>query len=87
MTSSEDLAQGLATAAEIGLKQVPRAPDGREIITDYINPPIPISGFQWMANLEDYDGSEPGAHPIGYGRTEAEAIADLLEQIEGEISR
>lgn len=49
-----------------------------EIITEYVYPPIPIRNFDWSAVTSDY---EPGC-PIGYGRTEAEAIADLLEQLE-----
>ena len=48
----------------------------RLIKTDYIYPPIPIHTMDWVAWYDDLgeDGS-----PYGYGRTEAEAIADLLE--------
>ena len=48
------------------------------IITRNIYPPIPIREFDWTAVTDNYDlGS-----PVGYGRTEQEAIADLLMQIE-----
>lgn len=45
-----------------------------KIITHHEYPPIPIRDFDWVAVTDNY---EPG-HPIGYGRTEAEAIADLI---------
>ena len=46
------------------------------IRTEYVFPPIPMRQFDWSAVFDNY---EPGC-PIGYGRTEKEAIADLLEQ-------
>ena len=52
----------------------------RKILTERIFPPIPDRSFDWSAVLEGYDAGDP----IGYGRTEAEAIADLKEQMEGE---
>lgn len=48
------------------------------ILTHFVYPPIPVRTFDWSAVTEDY---EPGA-PIGYGKTEAEAIEDLQAQIE-----
>ena len=45
--------------------------------TEHIKPPIPIYDFDWCAVEDDY---EPG-RPIGYGRTEQEAIDDLAEQL------
>jgi hypothetical protein len=54
--------------------------DTVKIKTEYVYPPIPLRQFDWSAIDDDtYDG--PGC-PIGAGATEAEAIADLLEQIE-----
>lgn len=47
----------------------------RTIKTDHVYPPIPIREFDWCAW---YDGEEELGH-YGYGRTEAEAIADLEE--------
>jgi hypothetical protein len=48
------------------------------IITRNIYPPIPDRRFDWSAVTDDYDlGS-----PIGYGATEAQAVADLVEQLE-----
>ena len=52
---------------------------GVKIRTDFIFPSIPDRRFDWSAiDEETYDFGKP----IGYGRTEAEAVADLLEQIE-----
>ena len=47
----------------------------RKIITDYWPKPIPVRSYDWSARDDNY---EPGK-PLGYGATEAEAIADLLE--------
>lgn len=43
------------------------------IKTDHIRPPIPSRNFDWTAW---YDGDDEHG-PIGFGATEAEAIADL----------
>jgi hypothetical protein len=53
--------------------------DHSRIVTSYWAKPIPVRQFDWAAS---YDGDEPndaGSMAIGYGRTEAEAIADLLD--------
>jgi hypothetical protein len=50
------------------------------ILTAYDPPPIPIRTSDWSAVTDNYSG-EP-SDPIGYGRTEAEAIADLIYSIE-----
>jgi hypothetical protein len=55
-----------------------------------IFPPIPVRHFDWCAIDEDtYDmtgvdeeGQPYSNHPVGYGRSEAEAIADLKEQLD-----
>lgn len=41
-------------------------------------PPIPMRCFDWLATLEDLNEDSPQ----GWGETEAEAIADLKQQIE-----
>ena len=47
---------------------------------DYWAKPIALRGFDYEATDDErYDG--PG-NPIGHGATEAEAVADLLSQIE-----
>lgn len=52
-----------------------------EIITTHVYPPIPIRSMDWSAVREGY---EPDSRClVGWGRTEAAAIADLLEQEEG----
>lgn len=49
-----------------------------KIITSYDYPPIPIRWLDWSAHL---DGDEEDG-PYGHGKTEAEAIADLKQQLE-----
>lgn len=44
-----------------------------KVVTHYWAKPIPDRRFDWSVVTSDY---EPGA-PIGYGRTEQEAITDL----------
>ena len=46
------------------------------IITRCIMPPIPLRSFDWVAFV---DGQEDG--PTGHGRSEAEALRDLCEQL------
>ena len=52
-----------------------------KIRTDFWMKPIPPRQFDWSATYDDYDGAEDSGNrgQIGYGRTEAEAIADLRE--------
>ena len=56
-------------------------------------PPIPIRSMDWSAVDDDtydcsYDGEDETGHhwtsssPVGHGETQAEAIKDLLEQLE-----
>jgi hypothetical protein len=49
-----------------------------KIKTRFIHPPIPIRNFDWEATRDGYDKGDP----IGFGRTEELAKADLLEQEE-----
>jgi hypothetical protein len=48
----------------------------KEIITLNTCPPIPLRNYDWEAYRDEWDLRDP----IGYGATEEEAIADLLEQ-------
>jgi hypothetical protein len=47
------------------------------IITTYDQKPIPIRIFDWSAVTDNYDINDP----IGYGKTEIEAIKDLIDQL------
>ena len=51
-----------------------------KIITNHVFPPIPQRQFDWAAVFDNY---EPGCH-VGYGRTEQDAKADLIEQWEAD---
>ena len=55
---------------------------GEKIVTDYWPKPIPPRNFDWSAVTVSYDGAEDSRCPIGYGRTERDAIDDLVAQIE-----
>lgn len=53
-----------------------------KIITEYWPKPIPFRGADWIATTDDYDGApDAGRQFMGFGRTEAEAIAQLTEEI------
>lgn len=47
----------------------------RKIVTSHMFPPIPIRDFDWCAH---FDGEEEKGN-YGWGRTEAEAIQDFLD--------
>lgn len=51
---------------------------GTKIVTEFVHPPIPLRQFDWAAVL---DGYEPG-DALGEGRTEDEAVADLIDQLD-----
>jgi hypothetical protein len=47
------------------------------IVTYHAFPPIPVRDFDWQAHRDSDEGGEGRS---GWGRTEADAIADLREQ-------
>jgi len=49
-----------------------------KIIITFVNPPIPMRSFDWSAH---YDGEEE-LGLVGWGRTETEAVIDLVKQKE-----
>lgn len=48
----------------------------RKIITSHVYPPIPIRSHDWCAYFDDLGAD---CSPYGWGRTEAEAKQDLLD--------
>jgi hypothetical protein len=57
---------------------------GHRIVTSFDYPPIPDRNFDWSAVLADYDGAPDAKGTnsmIGRGRTELEAIANLLDML------
>ena len=48
----------------------------RKIVTSQDNPPIPSRNYDWSACRENWDLGDK----IGYGKTELDAINDLLEK-------
>lgn len=62
-----------------GIGRVPETP----IHTENVYPPIPMRQFDWCAYRDGYeppDSEGVGGGNIGWGRTEADAIADLKDQ-------
>ena len=51
---------------------------GRKIVTSPTHSPLPVRQHDWCAH---FDGEEE-AGGYGYGATEAEAVAEFLENIE-----
>lgn len=52
----------------------------RKVVTVYVHPPIPARSSDWQATFDDFDPERND--PIGWGATEAEAIANLHDNAE-----
>jgi hypothetical protein len=48
----------------------------RPVVTSHVYPPIPVRDFDWCAYFDDVGAD---CSPYGWGRTEAEAKQDLLD--------
>ena len=55
--------------------------NGQTIITSHVYPPIPCRNFDWSAHVDELGAD---CSPCGHGATEADAIANLIEQLEDE---
>ena len=55
----------------------------RRIVTEFWAKPIPIRQFDWLAYFDGDEPNDDGQMRQGNGRTEQEAINDLIER-EGE---
>ena len=55
-----------------------------KIVTNHELPPIPDRRFDWSARRDDSEPDDDGHMMQGWGETEQEAIADLLQQEEEE---
>lgn len=54
--------------------------DTLNIITDQTHSSPYVTDFEWTAVWEDYDGAPDAPdYPVGYGRTESDAKAQLIE--------
>jgi hypothetical protein len=54
-----------------------------KVVTNFWLKPVPSRRFDWSAIDDDtYDGAPDSRCPVGYGKTEEDAIADLMQQIE-----
>jgi hypothetical protein len=52
--------------------------NGEHIATSFVFPPIPDRTHDWAAWYDDQNEDSP----VGYGRTEQEAINDLIQNYE-----
>ena len=52
----------------------------RKIVTNFIYPPIPLRQFDWCAHFDDEEPDDEGHMQCGYGKTEQDAIDDLLAE-------
>lgn len=60
-----------------------------KIVTDYWPKPIPLRCYDWTAiDHDSYDGAIDSLtrHQIGFGATEAKAIADLKEKLDHNLT-
>lgn len=57
-------------------------PDGSKVVTANIFPPIPDRRFDWCAYRDGDEPNDNGSMMQGWGRTEQEAIDDLLRLME-----
>lgn len=55
-----------------------KPPMSREIKTNFWMKPIPPREFDWTAWFDGDEPNDDGNMKCGYGRTEGDAIADLL---------
>ncbi len=51
----------------------------RKIVTDFWMKPIPVRQFDWCAYFDGDEPNDEGQMRQGFGRTEAEAILELLD--------
>lgn len=52
----------------------------REIIVDFVYPPIPIREFDWFAYFDGDEPNDDGDMMHGYGKTPLDAIVALLDR-------
>lgn len=58
------------------------AADRGAIKFSFVHPPIPIRRFDWFAHFDNDEPNDQGNMLHGYGATQAEALADLLDNYE-----
>lgn len=77
---ASDCATSIAPAEEPGPCDCAKPEPAKQerVRTSFIQPPIPMRAFDWVAWLEDKEESGP----YGYGRTEHEAKNALAMEIE-----
>jgi len=49
-----------------------------KIVAHFVYPPIPIRTCDWQAVYDDDEPNDDGHMPAGLGRTEADAVLDLI---------
>ena len=49
-----------------------------KVVTQFVYPPIPIRTMDWQAHYDNDEPDDNGQMDCGHGKTEREAIHDLL---------
>lgn len=62
--------------------EIIRTADRGKVNVSFIYPPIPLRQFDWCAYFDNDEPNDEGQMMMGYGRTEIEAIDDLLQHVE-----
>ena len=56
-----------------------------KVMLNHVYPPIPTRQFDWCATFENDEPDDDGNMLAGYGRTQADALNDLLERAEDNL--
>ncbi len=62
-----------------------KAADRGKVNIRFVYPPIPLRQFDWCATFDNDEPDDDGNMLAGYGKTEAEALEDLLTTYEDSI--
>lgn len=83
-TASARIKNGWDVALAVETPVWARGKSRREIVTSYVNPPIPLRQFDYEAIFDGDEGDEFA--PRGFGSTEAEARQDLIDNCDEDES-
>ena len=61
--------------------RIKRANRGKVNIS-FVYPPIPLRQFDWVASFDNDEPDDDGNMLCGFGKTEVEALLDLLDTFE-----
>jgi len=59
-----------------------KAANRGKVIISFVYPPIPLRQFDWCAYFDNDEPDDDGHMLCGYGKTERDALMDLLDNYE-----